>query len=1181
MLKVKLYFLLATFVAFFWIAPSAWGLDDLQRGEPGPEAAPAYATFDAGRKAEGCGALFTQLRAGSGDPWALRGAAICAHQVEGFADAFEEVLAERPDEDPLKLMARGYLAYLQGENGLAEERLHSAVQRAPDFALAWNALGAVRQRLGRFDEALAAIEEALELAPEFALARKNKERTRLFAEVFTRLADRLPVLLERWPELGEPRVGPSGRDVDEVLSAADKEDFVAANQQVVRLTMIPLQEREAMAGAWIEEGTFDELLLWWPFHLVERQYSNDLRSSAMVLEAWLDIATVAARRDALLQAVGEIVDVLKLRLKESLVLELSRPWAELVGRVEGIPRQRAKILSSHTPLLLRQGEVQRAQAALRRARGLYREAGFRSGEAGSMVQLGRVLVRLGDNRGALEVYRGAREIFEELATGSMPSFVPRGNTWLLEGAVLLRLDRPLEALAAYDSARQLYHEGGDTHSEAIAWAHQGRAYFTLNRNEDALSAYRGARRLHRKVGNRLGAANTWFGEARVLDTLGETEEAVAALQQARALFEQVGALQSIGNTWIVEAKIKLVLPKRSEEALKAFRRGRDFYRQASSVAGLGKSWNGEAQVLFLQGEFEDAAFAFRRARELYRQGGDPIGEALAWVDEGVLRLRMEEPEAAVAAIDRARHLLRNDGDPENLRNALLVGAYARSRTGDLEQAVHLARKATELHGDLRHTRITDRHRTLVDQEIASAYHLLVPSLLVLDRVEEALTWSERARSRVLLDLLSPEGQPNDLPSGSDEEEALTTLRREAERLHAELARNETGLRAAAEPGRRKALSDEHDRLLRQLRRNHYHRIAARGSSLVAGEPLDADGIRRLAGETGPLLVYFATQQGIASFLVRSDAPIRFGFLPVDQEELAGRIEELSRDLANPLLAPRAEDTARWLWDQVIAPYADDLPVDGPLTIIPHGPLHELPFAALRDSRGRYLFTQWDLSVAPSASVLATARARHEPAGGDASFVAFASGRGLPLTAREATTIASYLDDGGTVFTPTEARFERYREHAAEARQLLITTRGVFRPNDRRGSYLEILASPGVHDSRLTTAEIAAIPLEAELVVLAACDTARGRALFSDERLDFTRAFLIAGSAAVLATRWKVPESPATTRFLTDFYRAYRTGGVKGGPLRKDEALTAARRAALERGDPAQVWAAWTLVGDAR
>ncbi|TNV67583.1 CHAT domain-containing protein [Corallococcus exiguus] len=121
-----------------------------------------------------------------------------------------------------------------------------------------------------------------------------------------------------------------------------------------------------------------------------------------------------------------------------------------------------------------------------------------------------------------------------------------------------------------------------------------------------------------------------------------------------------------------------------------------------------------------------------------------------------------------------------------------------------------------------------------------------------------------------------------------------------------------------------------------------------------------------------------------------------------------------------------------------------------------------------------------------------------------------------------------------------------------------------------------------HDGRLRPAEIATLPLQrATLVTLAACDTARGEAELSDERLDFTRAFLIAGASAVLATRWKVAEDEATTRFLVDFYRAYREPLETPPALRKARALTVARRLARERQEPASVWAAWVLVGDAR
>jgi len=86
---------------------------------------------------------------------------------------------------------------------------------------------------------------------------------------------------------------------------------------------------------------------------------------------------------------------------------------------------------------------------------------------------------------------------------------------------------------------------------------------------------------------------------------------------------------------------------------------------------------------------------------------------------------------------------------------------------------------------------------------------------------------------------------------------------------------------------------------------------------------------------------------------------------------------------------------------------------------------------------------------------------------------------------------------------------------------------------------------------------------------------------SIEKDVFNRLTDLLKAIPILATRWKVPENEATSRFLFDFYRAYRQGGSEGKGMRKDEALTETRRLSRERGDPAQVWAAWVLVGDAR
>jgi CHAT domain-containing protein len=369
---------------------------------------------------------------------------------------------------------------------------------------------------------------------------------------------------------------------------------------------------------------------------------------------------------------------------------------------------------------------------------------------------------------------------------------------------------------------------------------------------------------------------------------------------------------------------------------------------------------------------------------------------------------------------------------------------------------------------------------------------------------------------------------------------------------------------------------------RDLDWNQYQTLAAEQNALLTAQPLDTAGIQAIARETGPILLYYAADKELIGFLVPADGTDVFAArIDVSRSRLAEAVQRYIHDKANPFYEERAAQQSRELWDLLLAPFAARLPAGGSLVIVPHGPLHELPFETFIDPVGTPLFERWAVSFAPSVSTLARARGRHKEPQPKDSFLVFSSGRGLDLLEAEAGDVAQLFGNDKAAFKPTEASFENYEQRVPGARQLLISTTGTWAPGDQRKTYLEILPTPDAHDSRLSVAEIAAIPLTAELVALEACDTARGETGLSDERLDLTRAFLIAGAASVLATRWKVPDEPATTRFLLDFYRAYRQGGPGGQGLRKDQALTEAHRRSRERGDPAQVWAAWVLVGDAR
>jgi CHAT domain-containing protein/tetratricopeptide (TPR) repeat protein len=812
---------------------------------------------------------------------------------------------------------------------------------------------------------------------------------------------------------------------------------------------------------------------------------------------------------------------------------------------------------------------EKALDADRRAGKLLEEVGDRLGQANAAQGEANVLFHLGDNEKALEAYRRTRKLFENVGDR-----LGQGNAVEGEADVLFHLGDNEKALDAYRSARKLFEEVGDPLGQGNTFREEADVLFLLGDNEKALDAYRSARKLFEEVGDQQGQGRTFQGEAKILFLLGDNEKAFDTYRSARKLFEETGDRLGQGNTFKDEADVLFRLGD-NEKALDTYRSARKLFEEVGDRQGQGNTFRREADVLFRLGDNEKALEAYRRAHKLFEEVESPLGLGNAILGEARAQSRQGNECDAKSLASQAIAAYRKAGAVDGERDAWLAMAEAENSSGNLEPAVSAAREAVRLHAVWRSKSNSETQRAQEDESISAAYDTLVPVLLSQERTEQALAAAEEARSQVLLDLVAAGFKHGKQGTATD-------LRAERQRLVSQLAQVETESRQAAAAGRLAELQIHRNQIDRDLDWNQYQTLAAEQDTLLTAQSLDAAGIRAIARETGPILLYYAADKELIGFLVPSDGTDVFAArIDLSRSRLAGAVQQYIHDEANPFYADRAAQQSRDLWDLLIAPFAARLPAGGPLVIVPHGPLHELPFETLLDPAGTPLFERWAVSFAPSVSTLARARERHKEPQPKDGFLVFSSGRGLDLLEAEAGAVAQLFGNDKAAFQPTEASFENYEQLVPDARQLLISTTGTWVPGDQRKTYLEILPTPDVHDSRLSVAEIAAIPLTAELVALEACDTARGETRQTDERLDLTRAFLTAGAASVLATRWKVPDEPATTRFLLDFYRAYRQGGPGGTGLRKDQALSEARRRSRERGDPAQVWAAWVLVGDAR
>ena len=180
---------------------------------------------------------------------------------------------------------------------------------------------------------------------------------------------------------------------------------------------------------------------------------------------------------------------------------------------------------------------------------------------------------------------------------------------------------------------------------------------------------------------------------------------------------------------------------------------------------------------------------------------------------------------------------------------------------------------------------------------------------------------------------------------------------------------------------------------------------------------------------------------------------------------------------------------------------------------------------------------------------------------------------LPGTRIEGQFIAERAGFAAIRMLSGEAATERQikRLHSPAPRLIHFGTHALVNPDQPRLSSVLLAAGDG-EDGLLQSDEIETLDLTGVVAVLAACASATGQWLDTEGILGLARSFMIAGSPAVIATRWPVSDREAAA-FFTRMYRHLGQG------TSLDEAMRLAR-ADLARADfPPRAWSAYVLIGD--
>jgi CHAT domain-containing protein len=290
-----------------------------------------------------------------------------------------------------------------------------------------------------------------------------------------------------------------------------------------------------------------------------------------------------------------------------------------------------------------------------------------------------------------------------------------------------------------------------------------------------------------------------------------------------------------------------------------------------------------------------------------------------------------------------------------------------------------------------------------------------------------------------------------------------------------------------------------------------------------------------------------------------------------------------------------------------------------LIIVPSGILHYLPFevlltkgeekalATMTPAQLPYLLRDYAISYVPSAAVLASLRNRPTKSTAGKSFLAFADpvygnltelpsrlaqpnlsdafGEQRPWqlerlieSQREVEQISAlFPKDQISLLLRDQAREENAKTAGRfnEFRFVHFATHGLL--NEERPSYSGLilsLAGSRSEDGLLQGYEIFNLKLNADLVVLSACETGLGKEVKGEGLVGLSHAFFYAGTPSLVVSLWKVQDR-STADLMVNLYREI------GRTQTKSEALRQAKLRLIQQNryaDP-YYWAPFVLTGD--
>ena len=856
--------------------------------------------------------------------------------------------------------------------------------------------------------------------------------------------------------------------------------------------------------------------------------------------------------------------------------------------------------------LTTRGSYQRAIDTYKLALEIAEQVGDKRGAAAALLGIGNVHLYQGNYTKALEDYHKSLRIAEEIddRTGIARVLNNIGSVYQSQGNYN-------EALELHHKSLRILEEIGDKDGIAVLLNSIGSIHRSQGNYIEALEQYHKSLRIREEIGDKTGLASLLLNIGIVHKSQGNNTEALEQYHKSLRIREEIGdkagiarALNNIGNVHERQGNYT--------EALEQYHKSLRISEEIGDKGVIAKTLSNIGVIHQWQGNYTEALEQYHKSLRISEGIGNKNGNVAAMINIGTVHYLQGNYTQALQFVEPAADLATQIGSRESLWRTRAIAGKAFFALKQLGQARESYNQAIAIIESLRaQVAGGEQERQRFFESKTSLYHVMIETLIAQNDPHQALSYAERARARVLLDVLSS-GRLSVTKTMTTKE-----IARERE-LKDRLASLNTQVNQELQ--RQQPDQNQLNQLDSQLQRARLDLEAFQTNLYVAhpelrpqrGEApiINTQEIAALLPDARSALLEYVVAEDRTYLLVitkaegKPEAEVRAYTLPIKRADLAKQIESFRRQLAERDFGFR--DPAQQLYRLLLRPAYAQIKDKTNLIIVPDDKLWELPFQALIAEGGRYVIETGAVSYAPSLTVLREMRAQRNkrrddvasldllalgnPAIGEET-IGRASGalRGghlgpLPAAEQEVKALEQlYGAARSKIYIGPEAQEERVKTEGRQARVLHFATHGILNDSSPMYSHLVLAQGDKNEDGLLEAWELMQMDLQADLAVLSACETARGRFSAGEGVIGLSWAMFVAGVPATLVSQWKVV-SAGTRDLMLNFHRQLKTPStVARATAMRAEALRQAARKLMKnpRTRHPFYWAGFVLVGDGR